>query len=273
MALMRVGRFIEYVPQPVTLGFTAGIAVVIATLQVKDLFGLPIEAMPEDFAAKIHLLVSTLPGIHWPSLLVAAVTLLILLWPRLKTPLPPQLPAVVIGSLVALGLGLAGQDVETIGSRFSYLLPDGSLGSGIPPYLPAFEWPWRQPGADGEPLGISWQLLRELLPAAFAIAMLGAIESLLCAVVLDGMSGKRHSANSELLGQGIGNLITPFLVVSLPLRHWLARRLTTRPVPNLRSLPWCMPASCCSPWWRWHRCLPTCLWPPWQLCCWWWRGT
>ena len=210
MALMRIGRFIEYVPQPVTLGFTAGIAVVIATLQVKDLFGLPIETMPEDFAAKIHLLVSTLPGIHWPSLLVAAVTLLILLWPRLKTPLPPQLPAVVIGSLVALGLGLAGQDVETIGSRFSYLLPDGSLGSGIPPYLPAFEWPWRQPGADGEPLGISWQLVRELLPAAFAIAMLGAIESLLCAVVLDGMSGKRHSANSELLGQGIGNLITPF---------------------------------------------------------------
>ncbi|MCK9563661.1 MAG: C4-dicarboxylic acid transporter DauA [Bacteroidales bacterium] len=209
LALMRVGRFIEYVPSSVTLGFTAGIAVVIATLQVKDLLGLPIGAMPEDFVAKIRLLVSTLPAAHWPSLLVAAATLAVLLWP-LKTRLPPQLPAVVVGALVALCLGLAGQEVETIGSRFGYLLPDGSTGRGIPPYLPAFEWPWRRPGADGEPLGISWQLVRELLPAAFAIAMLGAIESLLCAVVLDGMSGKRHSANSELMGQGLGNLIAPF---------------------------------------------------------------
>src|SRR5690606_40506579 len=86
----------------------------------------------------------------------------------------------------------------------------GSIGQGIPPILPGFEWPWLQSGADGKPLDMSWGLVRDLLPAAFAIAMLGAIESLLCAVVLDGMTGKRHSANSELLGQGIGNLVTPF---------------------------------------------------------------
>src|SRR5690554_7751455 len=88
-----------------------------------------------------------------------------------------------------------GAAVETIGSRFSYLMPDGSTGAGIPTFLPDFAWPWQQAGADGQPLGLSWDLFRELIPAAFAIAMLGAIESLLCAVVLDGMTGKRHSAN------------------------------------------------------------------------------
>src|SRR5690606_17136580 len=122
----------------------------------------------------------------------------------------PHLPAVAVGALVALWLGQGGFAVDTIGSRFSYLLADGTTGRGIPPVAPHFAWPWRQPGPDGGQLGFSWQLLRDLLPAAFAIAMLGAIESLLCAVVLDGMTGKRHSANSELLGQGIGNIVTPF---------------------------------------------------------------
>src|SRR5690606_33783853 len=75
---------------------------------------------------------------------------------------------------------------------------------------PVFSLPWNQPGADGVGLRVSWPLIVELLPAAFAIAILGAIESLLCAVVLDGMTGRRHSANSELLGQGIGNLLVPF---------------------------------------------------------------
>jgi SulP family sulfate permease len=120
------------------------------------------------------------------------------------------LPAVLIGVLLSLLLARQGHPVDTIGSRFSFQLSDGSTGYGIPPVLPDFQWPWRQAGADGESLLWSWQLIRDLLPAAFSIAMLGAIESLLCAVVLDGMTGKRHSANSELLGQGIGNLIVPF---------------------------------------------------------------
>ncbi|MBC7183399.1 MAG: STAS domain-containing protein, partial [Marinobacter sp.] len=160
---------------------------------------------------RLGVLASALPELDAISTLVAGITLAVmLLWPRLKTPVPPHLPAVVIGSFLALWFNAHGASIETIGSRFSYLMPDGSTGAGIPPFLPEFAWPWQQLGASGEPVGLSWSLVRELLPAAFAIAMLGAIESLLCAVVLDGMTGKRHSANSELMGQGIGNIITPF---------------------------------------------------------------
>ena len=211
MALMRLGRLIEYIPEAVTLGFTAGIAVVIATLQVKDFLGLDLAEMPAEYLAKLILLAQHLPGTHWPSLLVAAITLAtLMLWPRLKTPIPPHLPAVLVGGILAFFLNQHGFGIETIASRFSYLLEDGTKGQGIPPVLPSFELPWHRAGADGQPIGISWQLFQALLPKAFAIAMLGAIESLLCAVVLDGMTGKRHSANSELLGQGIGNLVAPF---------------------------------------------------------------
>jgi SulP family sulfate permease len=211
MAVMRLGRFIEYIPEPVTLGFTGGIAVVIATLQVKDLFGLPIAAMPEHYWGKLAALVQAVPSLDAMSTLVAGVTLAImLLWPRLKTAVPPHLPAVIVGSLLALWLNSQGASIDTIGSRFSYLLADGTSGSGIPPVLPEFILPWQRAGADGSPLVVSWNLIQALIPAAFAIAMLGAIESLLCAVVLDGMTGKRHSANSELLGQGLANIIAPF---------------------------------------------------------------
>ncbi|MCK0163342.1 C4-dicarboxylic acid transporter DauA [Marinobacter sp. S6332] len=211
MALMRLGRFIEYIPESVTLGFTGGIAVVIATLQVKDFFGLSVESMPEHYWDKLAVLAQAFPALDSMSALVAVVTLAVmLLWPRLKTPVPPHLPAVIIGSLLAVWLNANGATVDTIGSRFSYLLPGGGTGAGIPPFLPEFAWPWQQAGADGNPLGFSWSMVRELLPAAFAVAMLGAIESLLCAVVLDGMTGKRHSANSELMGQGLGNIIVPF---------------------------------------------------------------
>ncbi|MBC7192771.1 C4-dicarboxylic acid transporter DauA [Marinobacter sp.] len=211
MALMRLGRFIEYIPESVTLGFTGGIAVVIATLQLKDFFGLSVESMPEHYWDKLAVLGQQLPALDGMSTLVALATLAVmLLWPRLKTPVPPHLPAVIFGSLLAIWMNSQGATIETIGSRFSYLLPDGSTGTGIPPFLPEFTWPWQQAGADGQPIGFSWELFRELIPAAFAIAMLGAIESLLCAVVLDGMTGKRHSANSELMGQGIGNMVVPF---------------------------------------------------------------
>jgi len=211
LALFRLGRLIEYIPEPVTLGFTGGIGVVIATLQIKDFFGLPIKAMPEHYLDKLSVLAGNLSQTHWPSLVVAALTLVVMLvWPRLKSTIPPHLPAVLIGSLIALILNHAGFWVDTIDSRFSYTAADGTLASGIPPLLPSLEWPWARAGANGEPMVFSWVMVRDLLPAAFAIAMLGAIESLLCAVVLDGMTGKRHSANSELLGQGIGNVITPF---------------------------------------------------------------
>jgi SulP family sulfate permease len=211
MALLRLGRYIEYIPEPVTLGFTAGIAVVIAILQVKDFFGLTITAMPENFTGKIMVLTEALPDFSlWP-LIVGLVTLTVmLLWPRLKTSIPAHLPAVIVGSLIAFTFNRQGLDVATIGSTFSFTLSDGTVGSGIPSVLPNFQWPWLRTQANEAVLVLSWQLAQDLLSAAFAIAMLGAIESLLCAVVLDGMSGKKHSANSELLGQGIGNIITPF---------------------------------------------------------------
>ena len=209
MAFARLGRFIEYIPESVTLGFTSGIAIVIATLQLKDFFGLEFE-YPETYVGKVQALATHLPAFDGASLAVGGATFAtLLIWRRFST-LPPHIPALLVGVLVAWLLGIQGHEVETIGSRFSYLLPDGSQGQGIPPILPEFVWPWNQPGADGQPIGLSWQLLELLIPAAFSIAMLGAIESLLCAVVLDGMTNTRHSANSELLGQGIGNIVAPF---------------------------------------------------------------
>ncbi len=212
MALLRLGRLIEYIPESVTLGFTAGIGVVIATLQIKDSLGLHLTAVPEHYVGKVWQLVQALPATHWPSVLVAVVTFAVMLgWPRLKTVVPAHLPAILAGTLVAMGLTALDPAwiIDTIGSRFSYTLTDGSIGHGIPPVMPAFDWPWNQPGPGGTPIAWDWQTISDLLPDAFAIAMLGAIESLLCAVVLDGMTGTRHSANSELLGQGIGNVITP----------------------------------------------------------------
>jgi len=211
MAMLRLGRFIQYIPEAVTLGFTAGIAVVIATLQIKDIFGLQLATMPEHYIEKLHALMLVADSAHWPSMLVAGVTLLVMWqWPKLKLPVPAHLPAVLAGTIAALVLNWFELPVETIGSRFQYHTLDGAVAKGIPDMLPGFSWPWQQPGADGQLLVWSSQMVKDLLAAAFAMAMLGAIESLLCAVVLDNMTGRRHSANSELLGQGIGNIIAPF---------------------------------------------------------------
>lgn len=212
MALARLGRLVEYIPESVTLGFTGGIAIVIATLQIEDFLGLhTAAAAPESYVERVGTLVAALPSLDWASTLVGATTLgVLILWPRLRMPFPGHLPAVLLGVGLSLLLTGFGHEIDTIGSRFSYILADGSSGQGIPPMLPDFTWPWLQPGPDGQPLDWSWRTVQALLPAAFSIAMLGAIESLLCAVVLDGMSGRRHHANGELLGQGIGNVVVPF---------------------------------------------------------------
>lgn len=213
MALLRLGRLIEYIPESVTLGFTGGIGVVIATLQIKDALGLNLTNVPGHYVEKVWQLMQAVPASQWPSISVAVATFAImLLWPRFKTPIPAHLPALLVGTILAMVLNSidTAWTVDTIGSRFSYILADGSTGHGIPPVLPRFDWPWNHPGPDGLPINWSWQTITDLLPSAFAIAMLGAIESLLCAVVLDGMTGRRHSANSELLGQGVGNVVTPF---------------------------------------------------------------
>lgn len=211
MALLRLGRYIQYIPESVTLGFTGGIAVVIAILQVKDFFGLKITAMPEHFVGKVSVLVQSLPDFSLPSFVVGITTLAIMfVWPKFKTMVPAHLIAIIGASALTYLLNTQGATVSTIGSTFSFTLPDGTLGNGIPSILPSFEWPWLQTQPNEVALNFSWDVATDLLSAAFAIAMLGAIESLLCAVVLDGMSGTKHSANSELLGQGIGNIITPF---------------------------------------------------------------
>lgn len=211
MAYARLGRFIEYIPESVTLGFTGGIAIVIVVLQIPDFTGLDAQGLPEQFLDKILAIGQSLDALDSASILIAIFTLgVMLMWPKLRSGVPAHLPALVLASVLALILSAVGSEVDTIGTRFHYWLPDGTQINGIPSYLPTFEWPWLRSGADGQPLGISLNLIADLLPAAFAIAMLGAIESLLCAVVLDGMSGKRHSANSELFAQGVANIVTPF---------------------------------------------------------------
>ncbi|MDO8696455.1 MAG: SulP family inorganic anion transporter, partial [Pseudomonas sp.] len=209
LGLARAGRLIEFVPYPVTLGFTAGIGVVIATLQLKDLFGLTLSSQPQHYLAQLEVLLSAMPGAHLGDALVGAISLAVLLiWPRWVPKVPGHLAALAVGSLIGLALEHYGIPLATLGERFSYSL-DGVVHAGIPPFLPSFAWPWQLPAANGQPLQLSFELIRQLLAPAFAIAMLGAIESLLCAVVADGMTGSKHDPNAELIGQGLGNLIAP----------------------------------------------------------------
>lgn len=206
--LARFGRLIEYIPLPVTLGFTSGIGITIATMQIKDFFGLNIAHMPEHYLPKVAALAVALPGLNPGDAAIGIVTLGVLVfWPRFGIRLPGHLPALLAGCAVMGVVHLLGGNVATIGSRFHYLLADGTQGNGIPPLLPQLVLPWDLPGSS---FTLSLDSLRALLPAAFSMAVLGAIESLLCAVVLDGMTGTRHNANSELIGQGLGNLVAPF---------------------------------------------------------------
>ncbi len=211
MALAKLGRLIQFIPMPVTLGFTAGIAVVIACMQLKDFLGLPITNLASDFIHKIYQLFLFLPKFNPFELLVGALTLMtMLLWGKLKTPMPAHLPAVIIGSVCAFLLSFYGVEIDTIYSRFSYLSESGELLQGIPDSLPSLHFPW-ETNSTNQSIHFDLATIKALLPSAFAIAMLGAIESLLCAMILDGMSNQRHSANSELLGQGLGNLLVPFM--------------------------------------------------------------
>ncbi|MBE7928963.1 MULTISPECIES: C4-dicarboxylic acid transporter DauA [Pseudomonadaceae] len=209
MGLLRAGRLIAFVPYPVILGFTAGIGIVIATLQLKDVFGLSFSEQPQHYIEQISLLVGAFPSVQMGDTLIAALCLTVLiLWPRWVPKVPGHLVALTLGALAGLALEAWGLPIATLGERFSYSV-NGVSYPGIPPFLPDFAWPWALPGPDGQPLVLSFELVHQLLAPAFAIAMLGAIESLLCAVVADGMTGSSHDPNAELLGQGIGNLVAP----------------------------------------------------------------
>ena len=206
--LARFGRLIEYIPVSVTLGFTSGIGITIGTMQIKDFLGLQMAHMPEHYLQKVGAMAMALPTTNFGDAAIGIVTLAtLIIWPRLGIRLPGHLPALVAGCLVMMVVNFFGGDVATIGSQFHYVLADGSQGNGIPQLLPQFILPWDIPGST---FTLSWESIRAIIPAAFSMAMLGAIESLLCAVVLDGMTGTKHKANSELLGQGLGNIIAPF---------------------------------------------------------------
>jgi len=236
MGAGKLGRLIETVPYPVVIGFTAGIGTVIATFQIQDFLGLHIETAGSSYLKRVFAIGHALPTIAWQETLIGVLTLAILLvWPKLRTRIPGHLVALVVASLAAwlLSHSIHGFSVATIGSRFQFEV-DGVMGSGIPPFLPAFDWPWNLPGANGAPIGISFELVRRLLPAAITIAVLGSLESLLCAVVADGMSGKKHNPNDELIGQGLGNIIAP-LFGGIPATAAIAR--TTANVKSGGSIP------------------------------------
>ncbi len=224
MGVGKLGKLIEIVPYPVIIGFTAGIGVVIGTLQIKDFLGLSIATFEGDYLEKLSLIIHSLPTINFQEFFIGGLTIVILLlWPRVHSKVPGHLIALLVGSITAWGFQYFYADfsVATIGSRFHYDI-NGITGDGIPAILPAFEWPWNLPNADGQPIGISFDLIKMLLPSAITIAILGSLESLLCAVVADGMSGKKHNPNDELIGQGIGNMIAP-LFGGIPATAAIAR--------------------------------------------------
>jgi SulP family sulfate permease len=204
MGMARLGRLVEFIPHPVTTGFTAGIATVIAVLQLKDALGLQPGALPAEFTGKVAVMWAARGTWQPGELGIALATLaLLLLVPKVTRRIPAPLVALtlVTAAVALLERLVPGLAVATIGSRF-HATVDGHVVAGIPPVLPAVAAPW---GPDG----LSLEALRALVPAAFTIAMLGAIESLLSAVIADGMTGTRHDPDAELVGLGIGNLVAP----------------------------------------------------------------
>ena len=218
MGVLKLGTLVRFIPISVIIGFTNGIAVLIALSQVKDFLGLRIDNMPGDFFGILSALGQHLHTLNPWALGVAAGSLtLIAGWQRWAARIPgigPFLPfgnklSSVPGSIVALVLatlavGVFGLPVETIGSKFG----------GIPAALPAFELP-----------SFSWETARFLLMPTITLALLGAIESLLCARVADGMIGDRHDPNQELMAQGVANFVTPFFG-GMPATGTIARTVT-----------------------------------------------
>ena len=204
--LAGLGTWIKYIPQPVVTGFTAGIALVIFSTQIKDLLGLPMGAVPGEFLEKWAAYVEHLPDFNSASLFIAGVALAIIIAIRIYVPRAPGfLIAVMVGSLLAYVFHF---QVTTIGSEF------GELPRGLPaPQLPE----------------ISWDKLKDVLPSAFTIAFLAGVESLLSAVIADGMTGRRHRSNCELVAQGVANCVST-LFGGLPATGAIARTAT-----NIRS--------------------------------------
>lgn len=206
MGVLRLGTVIKFIPYPIIVGFTSGIALTIFTTQVKDLFGMTIDKMPGDFLSKWVVYAQHLGSVSWISLLVGLLSIaLIVLTPRVSKKIPGSLVAIVVMTVAAYFLreycGITG--LKTIGDRFE-----------INAALPA---PAR--------ISLNLETVHLLLPSAFTIAMLGAIESLLSATVADGVTGDRHRSNTELVAQGAANIIVP-VFGGIPVTGAIARTMT-----------------------------------------------
>ena len=208
IGVLKLGTLIELIPYPVTVGFTSGIAVVIATFQIKDFFGLTIENFNGHYLEKIYLIFSSFHTFKTQELAVGLFTLfLLILWQKTKSKIPSALIALSFSTIIVafINIYIPQVDIATIASSFQYKI--GELqGNGIPPIPLQFELPWKYFNVEE----INLDLLYKLLPHSIAIAILGALESLLCAVISDGMTGNKTDPNKELIGQGITNIIVPF---------------------------------------------------------------
>ncbi len=201
-----LGSAIKYIPRPVIVGFTNGIAVLIASTQIKDFFGLQIDKVPGEFVGRLEALATHFGTISWTATaLASAAIVLIALFRRFVKRIPAYIVALVLGTAI---VEIASLHVETIGTRFG----------GIPTGLPSLKLPH-----------IDFNMVVVLFPSALTVALLGAIESLLSAVVSDRMSGDKHNPNVELIGQGIANLASPFFG-GIPATGAIARTAT-----NVRS--------------------------------------
>ena len=211
MGYAKLGRIIQLIPYPVVIGFTAGIAFVIGSMQLNDLFGLQIKSSG-GFFDKMAATLQGLPGLNLFDLGIGAATLMLLLTTQwINKKLPHYLIAVLFGifSVYILNAFAPQNGIHSIGTQFSYKIGD-LIGHGIPSVFPEINWPWNI-GADSNRSGLEiLGYLRDMIGPAFSIAMLGAIESLLCATIADGLSGTKHDPDAELVGQGIGNLLIPF---------------------------------------------------------------
>jgi len=206
MGFLGLGNLIKFIPHPVTTGFTCGIAVTIFAAQLRELAGLQMAQEPPEFLPKMAALWQALPSVNWTAAGLAVFSLaVLLLWPKRWGRVPASIVAVVAGVLLVRWGGLG---VETVGSRFH----------GVPQGLPAFAWPQ-----------FDWEHVSGLIRPAFTIALLCAIESLLSAVVADGMIDDRHDSNQELMAQGAANFLSP-LFGGLPVTGVIARTAT-----NIRS--------------------------------------
>ncbi|MGE0762356.1 MAG: SulP family inorganic anion transporter [Bdellovibrionales bacterium] len=210
--VLRLGDIIQYVPHPVTTGFTSGIALVIATLQFKDFLGLDIAQPSSDFVHRLWDVSTAFSTINFFELATGALTLTILLVANRRYKKVPS-PILALGIVSVLVLLLEsfvpGFEVATIAKRFTYLNGNEIL-PGVPRGLPTLGWPWRWLDTNSVGFDMSWIKIKELLPSAFAISLLGSIETLLSATVADGMTRRKHNPNSELIALGIGNILCPF---------------------------------------------------------------